>query len=107
MGTVVSIHVVNRDHTECVTRVARAFDWMREVEQRCTRFDLASEVMQLAMRSGEAIPVSDLVYEAVRFAVAVAAASEGAFDPTIGLRQEGRGFNREYQTGALVRTALV
>src|SRR5438046_2000943 len=53
MGTVVSIHVVERDprgpgHTECVTRVARAFDWMREVEQRCTRFDPASEVMQLA-----------------------------------------------------------
>src|SRR5262245_13689616 len=104
MGTVVSIHVVERDpraaaHHECVSRVARAFDWMRKVEQCCTRFDPASEVMQLAMRSGEAIPVSDVLYEAVRFAVAVAEASEGAFDPTIGLRQESRGFNREYRTG--------
>ena len=60
-----------------------------------TRFDPQSELMQLSTQIGEAVPVSDLLYEAVQFAVAVAEESEGAFDRTVGHSMEARGFNRE------------
>jgi thiamine biosynthesis lipoprotein len=44
--------------------------------------------------------VSDLVFEAVGFAVAVAEESGGAFDPAIGGEMAARGFDRDYVTGA-------
>ena len=62
--------------------------------------------MQLSTRIGAPIPVSELLFEAVRFALAVAKESGGAFDPTIGCDMEARGFNREYRSGQIVRTAL-
>jgi thiamine biosynthesis lipoprotein len=45
-----------------------------------------------------------MLFEALRFALAVADESEGAFDPTVGLRMERHGFNREYRTGQMVFT---
>ena len=39
-------------------RVERAFEWFRRVEECCTRFDLGSEIMQLATQIGVAVPVS-------------------------------------------------
>ncbi len=50
----------------------RAFGWFRRVEDVCTRFDEQSEVMQLARRVGEPIPVSPLLFQAVQIALAVA-----------------------------------
>jgi thiamine biosynthesis lipoprotein len=47
-----------------------------------------------------------MLFEAVRFAVAVAAESGGAFDPTIGLAMERRGFDREHRTGEVVHTRI-
>jgi thiamine biosynthesis lipoprotein len=111
MGTVVSIHVVRHDSTaasaqECRAAIGRAIEWFHRVERDCSRFDPDSEIMRLSRRVGESVPVTDLVYEVVQFAVAVAEESDGAFDPTVGLTQEARGFNREYRSGAVVRTAL-
>ena len=62
--------------------------------------------MQLIAQVGVAVPVSAILYEAVRFALAVAEESDGAFDPTVGYAMETRGFNREYRTGRTVKTAL-
>ena len=87
-------------------RVERAFGWFRQVEACCSRFDADSELMQLSARIGEPVPVSALLFEAVQFAVAVAAESAGAFDPAIGHTMEARGFNREHRTGQIVRTGL-
>ncbi|HEX6464654.1 MAG TPA: FAD:protein FMN transferase, partial [Vicinamibacterales bacterium] len=50
----------------------------------CTRFDPGSELRQLAQRVGEPVPASPIVFEAVRFALAVAEDTAGAFDPTAG-----------------------
>ncbi len=86
--------------------IERAFDWFRRVEECCTRFDPQSEVMQLAGQVGVPVPASAILYEAVHFALAVAAESNGAFDPTVGYAMETGGFNREYRTGQIVRTAL-
>jgi thiamine biosynthesis lipoprotein len=52
------------------------------------------------------VPVSPTLFEVIRFALAVAEASGGAFDPTIGARMEHRGFNREHRTGRIVTTAV-
>jgi thiamine biosynthesis lipoprotein len=110
MGTLVTIHVVGEDELsgcrEAEQSVERAFGWFHRVEQCCTRFDPDSEIMQLTRHAGEAVPVSTILYEAVQFALAIAQASGGAFDPTVGYAMETRGFNRNYVTGLAIRTAV-
>jgi thiamine biosynthesis lipoprotein len=105
MGTVVTIHVVRSEPEAAVNAaIDRAFGWFFEIEERCTRFDASSELMQLSARAGVPVPLSAIVFESVRFALAVAEETGGAFDPTVGHRMEARGFNR---TGEIVRTAVV
>jgi thiamine biosynthesis lipoprotein len=111
MGTLVTIDVVGHglNRSPIVEReegIARAFGWFRQVEQCCTRFDPQSEAMRLTAQIDVPVPVSDMLFEAVQFALAVAEDSGGAFDPTVGYRMESRGFSREYRTGQIVRTAL-
>jgi len=111
MGTVVTVQVVGHgaNHREVVARreaIDRALGWFRELEERCSRFDEESELRRLSAHIGEAVPASAMLFEAVRFALAVARETDGAFDPTLGLEMEARGFNREHRTGAVVRTAL-
>jgi len=101
MGTVVTMEVVPEGADEAMER---AFGWFYEVERICSRFDPNSELMQLTARAGTATPASAILFEAVRFAVRVAEATGGAFDPTVGRSMEKRGFNREYRTGAEVNT---
>ena len=103
MGTIVTIDLVGSDEADAV---AHAFEWFERVEACCSRFDDASELKQLTSLVGIAVPVSDLLYEAVRFALALAEESGGAFDPTVGHRMETLGFNQEHRTGRTVRTAL-
>ena len=78
--------------------VGRALDWFHEVESRCSRFDANSEIVNVTRQIGTAVRVSPPVFEAVQFALAVAAETNGAFDPTIGAAMEARGFNREHRT---------
>jgi thiamine biosynthesis lipoprotein len=103
MGTLVTIRADAR-HAE--DAIERAFGWFREIESRCTRFNPHSELMQLTTRIGVPIPVSPIVFEAVRFAISVAQDTGGAFDPAIGHRMEARGFNREDRTGRVVHTGI-
>jgi thiamine biosynthesis lipoprotein len=49
------------------------------------------------------VPADTLLFQALQFALAVAAASGGAFDPTVGLTMEALGFNRHDRTGRVVR----
>jgi len=105
MGTIVTIHVVSSE-AGVDTSIDRAFGWFHEIEERCTRFDPRSELMQLTAKAGVAVPASPILYEAVRFALMVAEETGGAFDPTVGHRMEARGFNREHRTGATVRTTI-
>lgn len=105
MGTIVTIHVVG-DGTDADDAIDRAFGWFQEIESRCSRFDERSELVQLSMRVGVPVPASPILFEAVRFALAVAEETGGAFDPTIGLRMESHGFNREDRTGRIVRTPI-
>ena len=109
MGTFVTIHVVDNgvDGTiEAEGAVERAFGWFRQVEACCTRFDATSEAMQLASSIGVPVRASEILREAVQFALVVAEETGGAFDPTVGASMEARGFNRNYRTGRTVDTAL-
>jgi len=103
MDTLVTIRVLDSAADQAVER---AFGWFYQVEERCTRFDERSELMQLTTRAGVPVEVSAILFEAVRFSVSLAEETGGAFDPTIGLRMEELGFNRNYQTGEQIRTAI-
>src|SRR5579884_2067787 len=107
MDTTVTVQVVDRSPADDVAlAVERAFGWFRQVEERCSRFEPTSEVMGLTRSIGRPVTVSPLLFEVVRFALAVADASGGAFDPTVGQALEARGFNRNYRTGETVETDL-
>lgn len=106
MDTPVTIGIARGAGAADAAAIDRAFDWFRRVEATCSRFDLGSEIRRLLARVGEPTPVSAILYEAVAYALAVAEASGGAFDPTIGGRQERRGFAREWRTGAVTATAF-
>ena len=81
----------------------RALRWFCLVESACTRFDPRSEVSRLASRPGTPVPVGPILLAATEVALAVAAASGGAFDPTVGAAMQQRGYDRNYRTGARVR----
>jgi thiamine biosynthesis lipoprotein len=111
MGTVVTIHVVGHgtndgERLERQRAVESAAAWFDEVERTCSRFDPESELAQLSAQIGKSVRVSELLFETVRFALAVATESGGAFDPTVGLLLETRGFDREHRTGRAVHTEL-
>jgi len=115
MGTIVTIDVVGPLPSfgqaglalaEANAAIDRALAWFHRVEECCTRFEPQSEVMRLASCAGIAVPASAILFEAVQFALAVAAETGGAFDPTVGRAMETRGFNREYRTGQIVRTEM-
>jgi thiamine biosynthesis lipoprotein len=103
MGTLVSVQILEPaaggggDAAEAA--IAEAFEWFRRVEAVCTRFNPDSELMRLAAQIGRPVEVSPILFEAVQFALAVAEETAGAFDPTLGIAMETRGFNREYSTG--------
>jgi len=105
MGTIVTIEALAPD-ADAAPRIERAFEWIRQVEATCTRFEPGSEAMRLTAQAGTPVAASDILFEAVRFAVAVAEATGGAFDPTVGHVLEGRGFNRHYRSGDIVETAI-
>ncbi len=99
MGTVVSVMLVGGDAAAWPHRAQRALDWFARVETLCSRFDASSELRRLCERVDEPVTVSALLFEALQFALAVAEASGGAFDPTLGALGEARGFDRHWRTG--------
>jgi thiamine biosynthesis lipoprotein len=118
MGTIVSIELVEPDHPPASTpdnppasapdnldadaTIERAFEWFREVERRCSRFDETSELRQVSSQAGRPVRVSEIVFSATQFAVTVAEETGGAFDPAVGHAMEARGFDRHYVTGRSV-----
>lgn len=107
MDTLVTLQAITDLSSNAVEeRFARAFGWFEAVERVCTRFDPQSEVMALSRQVGVPVRVSATLFAAIQFALAVAAASDGAFDPTVGLALEQRGYNRHYRTGRTVVSGL-
>lgn len=84
MGTVVSIQLVGNDRETLQRRARSAMQWVYEVERTCSRFDRESELSRLSAIVGQPVPVSPMLGQLLELALAVAQASEGAFDPTVG-----------------------
>ncbi|EGW36259.1 FAD:protein FMN transferase [Desulfosporosinus sp. OT] len=100
MDTMVSIKIVtSRGKSKIEESMERAFAAFHHVECVCSRFNSQSEISHLSTQVGIAVPVSPLLFEAVRFAWEVADFTEGAFDPTIGNTLAMYGFNCNYLTG--------
>ena len=100
MDTVVSIKIVSsRAKAEIDESMARAFAAFYQVESVCSRFNNQSEISRLSTKIGTQVPVSSILFEAIRFAWEVADFTEGAFDPTLGNTLGLYGFNRDYLTG--------
>lgn len=99
MDTTVTVEVIADDASGCADAIGRAFEWFAAVESRCSRFDPSSELRQLSLHCGDAIPVSPLLFEALAVALRVAKESRGAFDPTVGVQMEALGFDRDYRSG--------
>ena len=104
MGTWVTIQVLPSGE-EVSAALDRAFSWFHEVEEHCTRFDPDSELRRLSLQPGIAVPVSTILFEAVRFGLMVADATGGAFDPTMGHLMETRGFYRNNRDGLMPSSA--
>jgi thiamine biosynthesis lipoprotein len=106
MGTIVNVDVVvSPDDAAAEARADRACEralaQFDDVESACSRFDERSELRRLCESAGAPVRVSPLLFETIAFAIAVAEASGGAFDPTVGRAMAARGFNREHRTGAI------
>ena len=109
MDTVVTFQVPLRGaatQTRCKELIERGVAWFHTIEASCSRFTPDSEVSRLATRAGQPVVVSDLLLQSVQFALALAEDSGGAFDPTVGAAMEARGFNVEYRSGSVVRSAV-
>lgn len=106
MGTIVTIQVVRRRSKAVQAATDRAFGWFYEIEERCTRFDPQSELMQLCAQTGVPVVVSTMLFEALQFALMMAHESGGAFDPTVGRRMEANGFSRDHRTGQIICTPV-
>lgn len=100
MDTSVTIEIVGAEQDEGEAAAARAFRWFEAVERSASRFDEQSELAALC-RAPAGVPhqVSSMLYRQIEFAVAVAGASGGAFDPTVGRAMELAGYDRNYVTG--------
>jgi thiamine biosynthesis lipoprotein len=112
MGTIVTIDVYGpRDdahQNDYEEYVGRAFEWFHRIEYSFSRFDPESELMQLCAKpAGTEVPVSQLLFEAVQYAITLADVTRGCFDPTIGRTMEQLGYNREYRTGAVIDSANI
>jgi thiamine biosynthesis lipoprotein len=108
MGTVVTVEVIGDEAAAPAIDegIDRALSWFHHIEASCSRFDPSSEVMRLTTRVGEAVRVSAPLFEAVRFSLAMAEESGGAFDPVVGAAMERRGFDREHRTGTPIASGV-
>jgi thiamine biosynthesis lipoprotein len=101
MGTLVTVEVVE-PAPGAPAAIDRAFGWFHEIERRCSRFLPESELVQATARPGVPAPASPILFETVRFALLVAEASGGAFDPV----REG-GTYRDIELDPEARTIAV
>jgi thiamine biosynthesis lipoprotein len=106
MDTLISLSVIGPSEGSLAVAIERALGWFAAVECTCSRFEPASEVRELAGRVGVPVRVSPVLLAATRVALEVARLSGGAFDPTVGLALERRGFDRHYATGRRTLTRL-
>lgn len=102
MDTIIAVKTVSsRSTEETNASIDKAFAIFRNVEAICSRFDENSELRRLSLKPFVSQPVSPLLFEALRFAIELAYATDGIFDPSVGRLLERKGFSRHYLTGCI------
>lgn len=71
-------------------------DELRALDAACSRFRPDSEIWRLYRSAGSPVLVSELLFDVVRAACAVAADTGGAVDPTVGGALEVLGYDRDF-----------
>ncbi len=71
-------------------------DELRMLDEACSRFRPDSEIHALYRSAGSPVEVSDLLFEVVQVACAVAAETGGAVDPTVGSAMDALGYDRDF-----------
>jgi thiamine biosynthesis lipoprotein len=100
MDTYVTIKVITEQpEKKAEACIQKAFQQFYYVERVCSRFDAASELRQLSMHVGAPVKPSELLFQALAFAVEMAKLTDGAFDPSIGQTLEKAGFNTNFRSG--------
>lgn len=86
LGTVVDLTLYADSETVAIDSSRAAFERIRDLNRILSDYDPQSELMRLCAKSGtgEAVPVSAELFEVLESAMAHAAATDGAFDITIG-----------------------
>lgn len=84
MGLEVRIVLYAPDADRARTAARAAFVRIAELEDIMSDFRPKSEMRLLERRVGEWVPVSEDLFRVLARAVEIAAATDGAFDPTVG-----------------------
>lgn len=94
LGTTVVIATSNREHEgDAVAAVERE---LRAVDLACSRFRPDSELMRVNRARGERVPVSPLLFAALRIALSAAETTGGLVDPTVGRALRTAGYDRTF-----------
>jgi thiamine biosynthesis lipoprotein len=94
LGTTASVFVTETG--AIVTARELLEDELDRIDRACSRFRDDSELMRVNSAPGEAVPVSDLLWEALEVAMRVAQATDGAVDPTVGRAIRNLGYDRDF-----------
>lgn len=104
LGTTVTLVVERAEVLAEAEAILR--DELETFDRTCSRFRSDAEIQNLATGTGEVVPVSTLLLEAVKVACAVAARTDGAVDPTVGHAVEWLGYDCDFEAVPAVGPAL-
>jgi len=94
IGTTAVVAVTAVDVADRASLILR--DELAAIDRACSRFRPDAEVHGLCLAAGRPVEVSPPLFEAVRVACAVAEATDGAVDPTVGRAIEALGYDRDF-----------
>lgn len=89
--------VIDSYTPEAARQLAQVADWFEAWEQSLSRFRADSELSRLNQRAGEAVPVSDVLWEVIQNAILVAVESKGLVNPTQLKALEAAGYDRTFE----------
>ena len=95
IGTNVAIAVTEPGAADLAAAMLRSR--LSTLDEACSRFRPDSEISMLQRSAGSAMPVSDVLFDAVAVACDVARLTGGAVDPTVGRALEVLGYDRDYR----------
>ena len=89
--------VLDSQSPQAARHLAQVADWFEAWEQSLSRFRADSELSRLNQRAGEAVPVSDLLWDVIQKAMFVAYQSHGLVSPTQLKALEAAGYDRSFE----------